>query len=139
MYPYDGNTMVCITTDVTNFTPIKTFISVLNLDDNTLTSIDTVENIFTTATLSGQHGAVLNILDYDVATKTAYVSGRAIMTGASVGTDSIFGVNPNNQSMYIAKMDFNTGDILNKVVYYTPGVQEGVQRAVKWMIKSPSF
>jgi len=131
MYPYDGNTMVCITTDVTNFTPIKTFISVLNLDDNTLTSIDTVENIFTTATLSGQHGAVLNILDYDVATKTAYVSGRASMTGASVGTDSIFGVNPNNQSMYIAKMDFNTGDILNKVVYYTPGVQEGVQRAVK--------
>lgn len=131
MVPFGTSSIMAITSETSVFAPIKTYITELDIVTNEILSQDTVLNIFHTSTVAVQSGTVLKIHDFDPDTKLAYVSGRAVMAGLSVGTDSIFGVNPNSASMFIAKIDFSTGNILNKVVYYTPGVQEGVQLGVK--------
>ena len=71
------------------------------------------------------------IWDFDSDTKIAYVSGTAGADGARLGSDSIFGVNPISESLFFAKEDFSTGDVLANVVYVKPGGKEGVQLAMK--------
>jgi hypothetical protein len=130
MFPHNTNSMVCITSEGSTFSPVKSFITEIDLSDNSIVKQDTIENIAHTSTMAVQRGTILKILEYNPVTQIAYVSGRAKAEGVPIGNDSIFGVNPNNASMFLAKMNFSTGEILNKVVYYTPGTQEGVQRAV---------
>lgn len=128
---FGDNSIKVITHEGGGFQLPHTYLVEVDLDDNSLTVKDTMDGIFPPTEVSINHGTITEVLDFEPGTKIAYVSGRASALGVNVGNDSIFGVNPNHQSMFIAKMDFSNGDVLEKVVYYTPGNQEGVQRAVK--------
>ena len=71
------------------------------------------------------------IWDFDSDTKIAYVSGIAGADGARLGSDSIFGVNPISESLFFAKEDFSTGNVLDNIVYVKPGGKEGAHLAMK--------
>ena len=133
------NSILALVTENHPFFQTYAMLTEVDLSTNTVLSQDTLSGIFPPATVNITNGTIGHIHDYDVDTKIPYVSGRASMAGLGIGNDSVFGVNPNNQSTFIAKMDFGSGDVLEKLVYYTPGVEEGVQLGVKGEAKSHSL
>lgn len=127
-----NNNLIVLRTEWHPFFEFYSLLTELSLDNNTIVSQDTItENFPTTSTGYYIDAAFTQIWDFNSDTKIAFVSGAVGMGGARLGADSIFGVNPSYTSTFLAKIDFSTGEILEKVVYYTPGVPEGVQLAMK--------